>query len=203
MLKDAPFVRIVGGNTLFILCSMLPGIGLAIYVTDALHAPLWTVGALGIVQTGLVIGFQMRVLRVVEGIRRTRVMQFAGCVWVVACLLFAGAGVLPGLVLVPWLILSVALFTLAQLLYVPTAQSLAASLGPPALQGRYVATYELSWGLARAMSPALFGITFDLFPAAPWLAMVAVVCVMVVLRSAEVRMPGAGDRTIRAEPIHL
>jgi MFS family permease len=201
VLADGAFVRIVASNALFVLCSMLPGIGLALYITDGLHAPLWTVGVLGIVQTGLVIGFQMRVLRVVEGIRRTRVMQFAGGVWVAACLLFAGAGLLPDLVLVPYVILSVALFTFAQLLYVPTAQSLAASVGPPALQGRYVATYELSWGLARAMSPALFGITFDLTPAAPWLAMsVIVLCAMVVLRSAETRIDTSVNHPLSVRP---
>lgn len=32
------------------------------------------------------------------------------------------------------------------------------------MQGRYVALYELSWGLAGALGPAQFGITFDISP---------------------------------------
>ncbi len=197
VLGDVAFVRIVASNTLFILCSMLPGLGLAIYVTDALHAPLWTVGALGIVQTSLVVGLQMRVIRSVERMRRTQVMQLGGAVWVVACLLFAGAGALPASPIVPYLFLSVTCFTIAQMLYVPTARSLAASLGPATLQGRYVAMYEFSWGLAGALGPALFGVTFDVLPAAPWLATsMIVVLAMVVLRSAETRMPGGTSYSI-------
>lgn len=197
VLRDGAFVRIVASNALFILCSMLPGLGLAVYVTDALHAPLWTVGVLGIIQTGLVVGLQMRVIQSVEGISRIRVMQLAGCVWIVACLLFAGAVVVPAVVLLPCLVLSIACFTVAQMLYVPTARSLAASIGPTALQGRYVAMCEFSWGLAGALGPALFGIAFDVFSAAPWLLMgVVVLCAMVLLRTAEARMPNPANRPI-------
>lgn len=202
VLRDGAFVRIVASNALFILCSMLPGLGLAVYVTDALHAPLWTVGVLGIIQTGLVVGLQMRVIQSVEGISRIRIMQLAGCVWIVACLLFASAVVAPARVLLPWLFLSIACFTVAQMLYVPTARSLAASIGPTALQGRYVAMYEFSWGLAGALGPALFGITFGVFPAAPWMTMVAVVvCAMAVLRSADARVRGSRNLTISAEGV--
>lgn len=200
VLSDVAFVRIVGSNTLFILCSMLPGLGLAIYAIDALHVPFWSLGALGLIQTGLVVGLQMRVLRLVEGIRRTQVMRLAGWVWVAACLLFAAADLLPVAAIVPYLFVAASCFTLAQLLYVPTARSLAASMGPTALQGRYVATYELSWGLAGAVGPVLFGISFGVFPAAPWLLMsVVVLGAVVLLRSAEARMPGWENHPLRVD----
>lgn len=200
VLKDGAFLRLVFANGLFAVCSMLPGLGLAIYVTDALGAPLWTVGVLGIMQTGLVVGLQMRALGAVEGIGRIRVMQFAGCLRIVACVLFAAAVLLPGAAVVPYLMLAAGCFTFAQMLYGPTARALAASQGPPELQGRYVATYEFSWGVAAAVSPALFGVAYGASIVAPWLLMSALVAVaMAVLRSAEIRMPEADNRPVRVE----
>lgn len=192
VLKDRAFLRLVFANALFAVCSMLLGLGLAIYVTDALRAPLWTVGVLGVMQTGLVVGLQMRVLGAVEGIGRIRVMQFAGGLRIVACLLFAAAVLVPGAAVVPWLLQGAGCFTFAQMLYGPTARALAASQGPPELQGRYVATYEFSWGLAAAVSPALFGISYGASVVVPWLLMGALAAVaMLVLRSVEARMTGA------------
>ncbi len=47
ILRDKVFLTVIGGNLLFVLASMLMGIGFAVYVTEALDAPLWSVGAIG------------------------------------------------------------------------------------------------------------------------------------------------------------
>lgn len=70
----------------------------------------------------------------------------------------------------------------------------------PSLQGRYVATDEFSWGLAGALGPTLFGITFDFSPAAPWLVMgVVVLGAIALLRAAEAGLTGAANRAVRVE----
>lgn len=186
VLRDRPFVKIVIANALFVLCSMLPGLGLAVFVTDGLGAPLWAVGMLGIVQTALIVGGQRAALRTVESRQRTRIMLGAGLLWIVACVLMALAVALPGWMIVPWLLGAIVVFTVAQMLYIPTARALAAGMGPDAVQGRYIATYEFSWGIAAALGPMLFGVTFEVSPAAPWIVVAGLVLVAVmILRSAD------------------
>lgn len=190
VLGDRPFLKVVGSNALFILCSMLTGIALAVYATEAMGAPLWAVGVAGLLQTGLVVGLQSLVIQRIQPYRRTRAMLFAGCLWIGACLLFAFGAVVPKSVVVPYLIMAVVVFTAAQLFYIPVSRSLAANLGPPSLRGRYIATYELSWGLAAAIVPAFFGITYDILPSAPWVLMCLIVAgAMALLRWAEDFIP--------------
>jgi MFS family permease len=195
VLRDRVFLRVVGSNVLFILCSMLVGIAFAMYATEALHAPLWAVGFTGILQTGMVVGLQTRVTNWCSTIRRTRSMLFGGGMWMVGCLLFAGGLLVPPGIIVPYVVMTALAFTIAGLFYVPASRALAAELAPPTSQGRYVATFEFSYGLAAAVSPALFGVTYDLAPAMPWLSMsVLVLGAITLLRKAETGIPLGRNR---------
>lgn len=195
VLHDRAFVVMTAANGLFIACSMLIGIALAIYATEAMSAPLWSVGAVGLLQTGMVLGLQAKVIHRLRSHRRTRAMLAAGYIWIVACLLFVFGIRVPTMITVPYLFIAVLTFTLAQLLYVPTARALAASLAPAGLRGRYIATYELSWGVAAAVGPGVFGVTYDLAAPAPWLIMCIVVAgAMVMLRWTEKVIPDGLNR---------
>lgn len=199
VLRDRVFLKIVACNGLFVLCSMLIGIAFAVYATEALHAPLWSVGVAGIIQTGLVVGVQTKVIERVASFRRTRVMLWAGLVWINACLLFALAVVVPHRYIVPYIIVAAVTFTIAQILYLPASRSLAAGLGPTAVRGRYIAVYELSWGMAAAAGPAIFGLTYELAPPIPWLTMSVVVLVaMAILVSGEKGIPMSRNRPTAA-----
>ncbi|MDQ3656685.1 MAG: MFS transporter, partial [Chloroflexota bacterium] len=190
ILRDKVFLTVIGGNLLFVLASMLMGIGSAVYVTEALDAPLWSVGVIGAAQTVLVIGCQTRVSNRMSGVRRTRTMGLAGAIWIVAYLGFAAGGLIPRPLIVPYLFIVAITFTIAQLFYMPASRALAAGMGPTEARGRYIATYELSWGLAAAISPAMFGIVYGLAPHAPWLVMAVGVAVAVcLLRIAEPGIP--------------
>lgn len=190
VLYDRAFLGLVASNIVFIMCSMLIGIALAIYATEAMHAPLWSVGMVGLLQTGLVVGLQGLVIQFIRGYRRTRAMLFAGCFWVVSCLFFASGVIVPSSSVVPVLIIAASTFTVAQLFYIPASRALAANFGTPSLRGRYIAIYELSWGLAAAATPAFFGVTYDVLPSAPWLfAVILVVVGMGLLRRTESSIP--------------
>lgn len=181
IVRDKAFLTVIGANLLIVLASMLMGIGFAVYATEALDAPLWSVGAIGAAQTALVIGFQTRVSNRMSGVRRTRTMGLAGAIWIVAYLAFAAGVLIPRPLVVPYLFIAAVTFTIAQLFYTPASRALAAGMGPPQGRGRYIATYELSWGLAAAISPATFGIVYGLAPAAPWFVMAVGVAVAVLL----------------------
>jgi MFS family permease len=190
VLRDRVYLKVVASNGLFILCSWLPGIALAIFATEALDISLEWVAGIGFLQTGFIVVLQTRITGRMRFVPRTRSMQFAGAVWVIACAMFALALWMPRAAIVPYFIVAGLIFTVANLLYVPASRALAASLAPAKARGRYVAAFEFSYGVAAAVSPALFGLAYDLGPAVPWLAMIGVVTIaMLVLRSAEPGIP--------------
>ena len=200
VLQDKAFLHIIGSNALLILCSMLLGISLAVYATEAMGAPLWSIGVVGVFQTGLVVAFQAIVIQRARSHRRTRTMMAAGFIWMIGCLFFAFGVVVPNTLIVPYLLATVIVFTAAQMCYIPTARSLAAELGPEHLQGRYIALYELSWGLAAASAPVFFGTLYDLVAPLPWLVMsVLLAGALLFLRRAEHWIPLGQNRPA---PLH-
>jgi MFS family permease len=62
--------------------------------------------------------------------------------------------------------------TLASLIANPTAIALAAASSPAHLQGRYLAVYQFSCGIASALSPLVFTLLYTLGPAWPWFALI-------------------------------
>ncbi|MBA3379008.1 MAG: MFS transporter [Chloroflexia bacterium] len=190
ILRDRVFLAVVGSNLLVVLCSMLTGLGFAVYATQALRAPYWSIGAIGAAQTALVILLQTRISGRMRGVRRTRTMTLAGAIWIVAALGFAAAMLIPSRVIVPWLFLAAGTYTVATLFYTPASRALAAGLGPLEARGRYIAVYELSWGIAAAVSPAAFGVMYAWAPSAPWLAMaIALAAAVAILLVAERGIP--------------
>jgi MFS family permease len=181
VVRDRGYMLLVAANGCFMLCSMLMGLGFALYATDGLGAPLWVVAATGIVGSAMLIGLQTRITEATRTYRRTSVMMFAGGLWLIACVLLALAVALPGSIVVPYLLFATLVFTLSQLFYIPASRALAASMAPVAGRGRYIAMFELSYGVAAAAGPALFGLLYDATPAAPWLVMAGVVSVATVM----------------------
>ena len=57
VVRDHRYMSLVAANGLFMLCSMLMGLGFALYATDALGVPLGIVAATGISGAVLLIGF--------------------------------------------------------------------------------------------------------------------------------------------------
>lgn len=173
ILQDRLFLGFLTCNISFLLCALMPGLALPFYITEAVHAPAWIVGSILALNSLLIISCQTLIVRLMESRRRTRAIGLAALVWCGACCLFALALIIPRSFLVPYLFLVAVIYTLASLLYAPTASALVADLGPLALRGRYLATYEFSWGVASALMPALFTVLYTATPALPWLVLAA------------------------------
>lgn len=175
ILKDRVFLGFLGSNVAFPLCALMLGTALPVYLTEAIHAPAWILGPALLLNSLLVISCQTLVVRYLEPHRRTRAIGAAACVWCLSCSLFVLALILPSFLLVPYVLLTVALHTLAFLLYTPQASALVAALGPISLRGRYLATYEFTWGMANALTPILFTALYAVTPALPWAVLAVIV----------------------------
>jgi Na+/melibiose symporter-like transporter len=177
VLADRPFLVLVACNVVFALCPFLLSIGLPLYATETLKTSTVVVGALFAFSSLLTICLQTLVVRLFETWRRTRALAVASLLWIVGCVLFALAPLIPPVLLTPFLFATVALYTLASLIAGPITTALAVARSPAHLQGRYVAVHQFSWGLAAAIAPIMFTLLFALGPAWPWIALAGPVLV--------------------------
>ncbi|MGZ3624883.1 MAG: MFS transporter [Ktedonobacteraceae bacterium] len=195
IIRDRPFIGLVISNIAFIFCIFMLTTALPVYAVEALRAPAWIVGFVLALNTLLMAGGQTFTVRLLEPHRRTRVLVAAGLVWSSACSLLALALIVPRLLLVPYLITVVILYTFAELMHAPTANALAAQAGPSGLRGRYVAVYQFSWGIGIALTPALFTLLFTRGPALPWLVLTGLSLVAtLVIYQIEGRLPAQAIR---------
>jgi MFS family permease len=196
--KDRVFLGFLISNIAFPLCGFMLAIALPVYLPQAVHAPAWVLGPALALNSLLVISCQTLVVRFLEPHRRTRALGVAALVWCLSCSLFVLALVIPHFLLVPYLLLVVAFHTLASLVYTPTASALVADFGPAVLRGRYLATYEFSWGVASALTPVLFTVLYAVTPALPWIVLAVIVAASgMVMLWLERRLPAQAMRASR------
>jgi MFS family permease len=153
-------------------------LGLPIYATETLKLSTATVGALFAFNSLLVICTQTVTVRLLESFRRTRSLLVACLLWIVGCLLFTLAPLIPSVLLVPFLFGAVAIYALADMIAGNLSAALAAASSPVQTLGRYMALFELAWGIAGAIAPALFGWLNGASPSRTWMALTGPVLVV-------------------------
>ena len=187
-------------NATFALLSIMFSVGLPVFASEALGAPVWVLGVLFATNTALLATIQTLAVRMLEGRRRTRALAFAALLWCGWCLLLALTPAVPQPLVVPYLFAAAAVFTLAELVHAPTSNALAAAASPEPSRGRYLAAFQLSWAVAWVLAPTLFSLLFAGGAALPWtllagLALAAGVATLLV----EGRLP-AGAVKSGSEP---
>ncbi|MER7673005.1 MFS transporter [Kitasatospora sp. NPDC096128] len=157
--RDGPFMAVVGLNLLLAL----------VFQQSSTTLPV-DMGAAGITATeyGLVIGLngllivvlQIPLTRWMEGRSRTGLL-IASCLlagWGFGLAALAGSSA--------WLFaLSVAVWTVGEVLNAPTMMGLVAELSPAQARGRYQGVYSLSWSLALFLGPGVGGVVLQHFGA--------------------------------------
>ncbi|MFE6894940.1 MFS transporter [Streptomyces sp. NPDC057694] len=174
---DRPFLILTSANFLNALSYSALSVLFPLFVVQWLHAPgvltgtAFTVntvlcGAVGVLVAGRVRG---------AGARRTRAAALGGTLFAAS---FAGLAVVgsarsaSGWLIGALLVALVVLYTLGELIHSPAAEVLAVSAAPEAVRGRYMATYQLSWSLAKALAPSLFTTLLAVDGRVPWLFLI-------------------------------
>jgi MFS family permease len=168
--KDRPFLVLIGANSVLALCTMLMGVGLPVYVAEALPAPKWTVGVLLAAISIVLATCQTLVVRHTERRRRTNVMVLAGLLWAAWGVLMAGLLHIPAGLVVPGLVVATLVFASADVLHAATSNALAAAVAPDRGRGKYLSYWQYSFTLASVLVPAFFAQLFDRRAEYPWLA---------------------------------
>jgi MFS family permease len=170
-LRDDPrFLVLIAINGVLALCTMIIGVGLPVYVVDALPAPGWIVGVLlAGISVALATG-QTLVIRLTEGRRRTRVLTVAALAWAAWGLLMAAALHVPGWFVVPLLVIATLVFAVADVTHAASSNALAAAVAPARGRGKYLSYWQYSFTLAQVLVPAFFAQMFEVRADVPWLA---------------------------------
>jgi MFS family permease len=203
-LTDVPFMLLAATNLLFVLCSLVLDVLLAVFLVRDLHEPLWLCGVLFGVNAILVVMGQTTLSVAVSRLRPARVLQLSAAVWAVSFLLLWLLGSAPRTTVIPGLFVAIAIFTTAEMIQGPALNDLVVAAAPPALLGRYLGAFQLSWALGRAAAPALFSWLLGAGADLPW-ATLAVACTVwiLVLGRLGARLRGqAGDygSSVQREP---
>ncbi len=181
-LTDGPFLLLTAMNVLFVLCMMVLDVLLALYLVRVLHQPVWLSGFLFAANTVAVAAFQTPVWGLFASRRPVRVLQLSAAVWGASFLLMWLLAAVGASFAIPGVVVAVAVYTAAELIQGPVFNGLVVSAAPEHARGRYMAVYQLSWALAQAVAPGLFGWLFATSHALPWIALAAgcAVCVLIL-----------------------
>jgi MFS family permease len=171
LLRDRPFLSLIGLNSVYALSSMMLGVALPTVVLTGIGGPAWLTSVLLAGNAVLIAVLSAPVVARLGGLRRTRCLVVAAALWAAWCASLAVLG--PGQPewVLPVLVAGTLLFTAAELVHAPVSMGLAAAIAPPAARGRYLATFQYSFTISSIVAPAFFATLFELAIAAPWIAL--------------------------------
>ncbi|GAA1272412.1 MFS transporter [Kitasatospora nipponensis] len=199
---DRPYLGLTAANFLIALGYSALSVLLPVFAASRLGAPQSLTGAAFVVNTALCALAGVPVARLVRRIgSQTRAAALGAALFALSAVGQAVLGTVrpQALPLVMGaLIALVVVATVGELVHNPTASALATSAAPRALRGRYLATYQLSWSLAKTAAPVLFTVLLAADARLPWLlvAVTALAGGALLLRLGRVLPPEA----VRSEP---
>ncbi|MEU4250356.1 MFS transporter [Amycolatopsis sp. NPDC026612] len=195
LLRDRPYLGLIGVNVVFALSGMMLPLALPTLVVIHLDADAWLVSAVLVGNTIAVSLLTAPVVLRLRPFRRTGILAAAAALWVAWALLFAV--LVPGQLGwgIPVLIGAVVVFTAASVMHAPVSIGLAAAAAPAETRGRYLAIFQYSFTLAEIVGPGFFTTLFAVAHGLPWVALAALNGLAIVaLFALQRRLPAAALR---------
>ncbi|MFE6455975.1 MFS transporter [Streptomyces cinereoruber] len=166
VLRDRPYALLALLNALMLLRMPLLSLALPLWIVERTAAPGWTVSALFVLNTGVVMLFQVRAARSVTDLATAaRAVRWSGAVMCAACAVFALSGALPGSgggagagaagAAVAVLVLGAVLQVLAEMRHSAGAWQIGFALAPADRIGQYQGFYGSGVPVARTLGPLL------------------------------------------------
>jgi dipeptide/tripeptide permease len=164
---------LLAANVIYVFCLSIPEVALPLVLVNQLHAsPVWA-SAVFVINTGLVVTFQVPVTAWMFRFSRRSALAISGVVISVSYLGFLGSVELPHRWAVPAIVGVSVLSTLGELIYAGSSTALVAATAPEHVLGRALARFQLSTGFSLAISPAIITALAARGPAALWVSLTA------------------------------
>ncbi|MEV4612920.1 MFS transporter [Kitasatospora sp. NPDC049258] len=196
VLRDGRYLLLVAVNLSFVFASLVLSLLLALYLTEGLHQQAWVAGSLLVLNSAQIVLTQTAVARRLRHLRPTRVIAAGSLLNVLAFALFALLAAAPGWAAVAGAHLAMLVYNLAETVASPYSEELSVRLADPALRGRYLAVYQLSWTFGQTAAPWLLTLLLAQGPAWPWalLGGLSLAAVPALLLLERLGVPTAAER---------
>jgi len=173
LVRDRPFLALTAVNAVFAVSTMFLGLSLPTVVREHLGAEGWITSALLVGNAVLIALLGAPGSRFTMRYPAPRVLVAGAAFWVAGCAALALGTHLPlGLALAAFA-LGTVLFSGSEIAHAPTSMAYVTVLAPPALRGRYLSVFQLSFVAAEFVAPILFTSLFVIDAAMPFLAVAA------------------------------
>jgi MFS family permease len=179
VLSDPVFRRVLGVSLLFGLTGYAAlDAGMPAFARVVAHVPPSAVALVFVVNTVVIVGGQLLVLRLLRGWRRSTALAVSAGTWGVA---WAALGLVPGLSgdgRIGVVLLFGCLFGIGECFMAPVMQPLVNALASDHLRGRYNALSGLAMSVAFVVSPALSGFLIGNGLGLLWVGLIAGGCLV-------------------------
>jgi MFS family permease len=146
-----------------------------------LGVPTVALGLILAANTAFIVLAQLPISRAVRHLDRSRTLSVSAAAWLLTWLVGEVASLTHGLTASLLLGVFAVCFGLGECLLSATIGPLVADLAPAAVRGRYMAAFNLSWGVGLLLGPAIGGLVVGSFVRpAMWLLWAAVAAGLVV-----------------------
>lgn len=169
VLRDWRFMAVVGFNALVVVSAYAQlDSSVPLYARVFLRVPTTAIGLILAANTGFIVLAQLPLARAVRSLPRSRTLSLCGGVWAACWLIGWLASFQRGLAAAAWLGVFAVVFGVGECLLSATIGPLVADLARPALRGRYMATFNLSWAVGLLVGPGVGGVLVGSFMR-PWM----------------------------------
>jgi MFS family permease len=153
-LTDRSFVAYCALNAAMSMQYFVMLLPLPLWIVARTHAPRWSIGALVVLNTLIVFGFQVRVGRNVQTIMRGgRAVRRAGLLFLISCCAIGMSAGLPGWGALLVIAAAIAVHTVGELNHAAGTFALDMCMAPPHAQGQYQGLAGLAMGAGAAGAP--------------------------------------------------
>ncbi|MFC6594270.1 MFS transporter [Kitasatospora paranensis] len=158
-LKDGPYLLVTALDGVMSMQGTVLVFVMPLWIVGHTHAPRWLVGATVLLNTALVVAFQVRAGRGVDtGAAAAVVWRRSGWAFLAAMALAGVSGGMPGWAAAALLLSATAVHTLGELWQAAGSFELRYRLAPAHAQGQYSGVFRLGSGLAGVVAPSLLGL---------------------------------------------
>lgn len=158
-LRDRPYLTATVLNCLMSVHFSIPTVLLPLWIVEDTHAPRWMVSGVFLLNTGIVVGLQVRVSKgVVNPAAAGRAMLRAGAAIAVGLALISVAATGSALVATALLVVGVSVYTLGELWHAAASMEYTYGLAAAHAQGQYSGVFGLGTGVSYAIAPSVVGV---------------------------------------------
>ncbi|WP_329467425.1 MFS transporter [Streptomyces sp. NBC_01431] len=155
-LRDRTYLAATAVNAVMSLHFTVPTFLLPLWIAEHTSAPRWTISAMLVLNTVLVVVLQVRFSRNVGDVPSAgRAMRWAGMALAAGLVLMALAEKPPCWLAVLLLAAGVTAYTLGEIWHTAASAEYSFGLAPADAQGQYAGVFGLGHGLAEGASPAV------------------------------------------------